>query len=83
LLFGYNKAYLCRNKSLGFYRRLLMDLPDILENKGYNAQIATGGFSYERTYFGISDRATDKKYQTIGRYISDKEDFLDPLKSLW
>lgn len=80
-LIGYNKAYLCRNRSLGFYRRFIVDLPQILYNRSYSCQLTSGGFSFERTYSGICSKDTDKQYQIIGRYVGAKDEFLNPLKS--
>lgn len=79
-LIGYNKAYLCRNRSLGFYRSLMIDLPEKLEKYGFNCMLTSGGFSFERTYFGICERYTDKPFQEIGRYIDDKKEFINPIK---
>jgi hypothetical protein len=78
-LLGYNKAYLCFNRWLGFYRQLISDLPAVLESHGYQCQLAAGGFAYERSYAGISDRATGNRYQLIGSFIPEKSQFLSPV----
>lgn len=75
-LIGYNKAYICFNRWLGFYRQVAATLPDELEAHGYRSQLAAGGFSFERTYAGISNRATENKFQLVGRFIPDSETFL-------
>jgi hypothetical protein len=75
-LIGYNKAYLCFNKWLGFYRETTNNLPQILEGHGHLCQLAAGGFAFERTYAGIPDRATDNRYQLIGSFIPDSNTYL-------
>lgn len=75
-LIGFNKAYLCFNRWLGFYREATNNLPQVLEEHGYLCQLAAGGFAFERTYAGISNRATDKRYQLIGSYVPDSNTYL-------
>ena len=75
-LIGFNKAYLCFNRWLGFYRETTINLPQVLEGHGYLCQLAAGGFAFERTYAGISNRATDKQYQLIGSFIPDSNTYL-------
>jgi predicted O-methyltransferase YrrM len=79
-LIGFNKAYLCRNRSLGLYRSLIVDLPEHLEKYYFKCMLTSGGFSYERTYSGICERYTEKLYQEIGRYVENKIDFINPNK---
>jgi hypothetical protein len=75
-LLGYNKAYLCFNRWLGFYRETTTNLPQALEGHGFLCQLAAGGFAFERTYAGISNRATDNRYQLIGSFIPDSNTFI-------
>jgi len=78
-LVGYNKAYLCLNRWLGHYRRAISTLPDVLEKRGHLVQLAAGGFAHERTYAGISARASENKYQLIGKFIGGVDEFLSPV----
>jgi hypothetical protein len=78
-LIGYNKAYLCFNRWLGFYREVTAHLPEVLEEHGYLTQLAAGGFAFERTYAGISDRATENRYQLIGSYTPDPNAYLSAI----
>ena len=78
-LIGYNKAYLCRSRYLGMYRGFILDLPERLESHGLKVQLCAGGFAHERTYFGISGRASLNRYQLVGRYIPDAETFVSAI----
>ncbi len=82
-LIGYNKAYLCSNRWLGFYREATIGLPHALELHGYAAQLAAGGFAFERTYSGISARASEHSYQLIGSFISGSESYLSSTNRYW
>jgi len=82
-LIGYNKAYLCRSRYLGLYRRFCLELPDLLEARGIQCQLSTSGFALERTYFGIAPRVTEHKYQIIGRHVEDAATFNSALNDVW
>ena len=75
-LIGYNKAYLCSNRWLGYYRDAITRLPELLESHGYLTQLAAGGFAHERTYAGISERASENRYQLVGSWVPDAGKFL-------
>jgi hypothetical protein len=48
----------------------------VLEKHGHLYQLAAGGFAFERTYAGISNRPTDNRYQLIGSFIPDSDTYL-------
>lgn len=82
-LIGYNKAYLCMNRWLGLYREVTTSLPHILHEHGFLCQLAAGGFAFERTYAGISNRATENPYQLIGSFIPDAKEYLSATNRYW